>query len=623
MESVGMDFMKAEEKVVRLRKYLKDLQLDAFIIPSEDAHQSEYVANCDQRRQFISDFTGSAGFAVVTQQEALLWTDGRYFLQAEKELDPKVWKLMRMLEDKSMEDWLVDCFIAESPQTVRSIGMDGRFISVASFKRLERILQDKCPSCASLVLLPIGEENLVDKVWGKHKPPIPKSLVFLHSEEYAGESVKSKLARVRESMAKNHCNLLIVSALDEVAWLFNLRGSDVEYNPVFLSYAIITETQSLLFMDSSRLEKEAQQSLKEQNIQTIPYENIFQVLQEKAKDCIVWLDKNKGNMALYQVCQNAPCKKIVENPCPISWFKAVKNEKEVQGAKEAHVRDAVALITYFAWLEHQVVVEQQKPTECEAADILDSLRSKQSLFVSLSFPTISSVGSNAAIIHYRPNPKDCKRVDNEHIYLCDSGGQYRDGTTDVTRTLHFGVPSQREKECYTRVLKSHIQMDTAIFPKGTSGLALDCLTRAPLWKVGLDYRHGTGHGVGSFLNVHEGPQSISFRPSASEVALEPNMLVTDEPGYYEDGVFGIRIENVLLVKSVKTPNQFGGKPYFGFEHITFVPMENRLIDLNLLTDEELAWINRYHEECWNKVSPHLKDEKAFKWLQEKTCPLSK
>ncbi|KAK4525860.1 hypothetical protein GAYE_SCF17G3769 [Galdieria yellowstonensis] len=607
-------------KVNLLRNYMKDLQLDAFIIPSEDAHQSEYVANCDQRRQFISGFTGSAGLAVVTQQEALLWTDGRYFLQAEKELDPNVWKLMRMMEDKSLEDWLVDCFISESPQTVRNIGMDGRFISVAAFKRLEKWIKEKCPSSASLVLLSMEEENLVDKVWGKDKPPVPKSLVFLHSEEFAGESMKSKLERVRSSMSKNRCNLLIVSALDEVAWLFNLRGSDVEYNPVFLSYAIITETECLLFVDASRLEKEALKSLKEQNIQIFPYEAIFQALQEKARDCKVWLDQYKGNMALYRVAQSAPCKELVETACPISLFKAIKNEKEVQGAKNAHIRDAAALVTYFAWLEHQIA-NGNKPTECEAADVLDSLRSKQDLFVSLSFPTISSVGSNAAIIHYRPNPKDCKRIDSEHIYLCDSGGQYRDGTTDVTRTLHFGTPTPREKECYTRVLKSHIQMDTAVFPKGTSGFALDCLTRAPLWKVGLDYRHGTGHGVGSFLNVHEGPQSISFRPSAVEVALEPNMLVTDEPGYYEDGAFGIRIENVLLVKKVETPNQFGGKPYYGFEHITFVPMESRLMDLSLLTDEEVTWINSYHEECWNKVSPLLKEEMAVQWLKERTHPL--
>eukprot|EP00871_Galdieria_phlegrea_P003525 jgi/Galph1/4173/GphlegSOOS_G2806.1 len=607
--SFGM--RSAQDKVTHFRELLKKNQLDVFIIPSEDAHQSEYVAECDQRRHFISGFTGSAGVALVTQKEALLWTDGRYFLQAEKELDAKIWKLMRVSVDKSLEEWIIDCFMKEdSSDEVKRIGLDGRYISIAACERLEKAIQESdCSERASLVLLSVEEDNLVDIVWGSEKPPLPKRPIFLHALSYAA------------SVFSNEVNEKIINAMDRIAWLFNLRGSDVEYNPVFLSYAVVTLQEAYLFVDHQCLEKEAFQFLMDK-VMVRPYESIFGVLKEMVNGQVVWLDKNKANMALYQVCQTSKCKKIEKSACPIALFKAIKNDTEIEGAKNAHIRDAAALITYFGWLE-KVVNEHEEPSECEGADVLDGLRAKQELFVSLSFPTISSIGSNAAIIHYRPEPNTCKRINSQNIYLCDSGGQYRDGTTDVTRTLHFGYPSARQVECYTRVLKSHIQMDCAIFPKGTSGMALDCLTRAPLWKVGLDYRHGTGHGVGSFLNVHEGPQSISFRPSASEVPLEPNMLVTDEPGYYEDGAFGIRIENVLLVKSIETPNQFGGKPYYGFEHLTFVPMESKLIDTKLLTEEELEWLNNYHEECWKKVSPHLKEPFALQWLEKKTRRLSR
>jgi len=420
-------------------------------------------------------------------------------------------------------------------------------------------------------------------------------------------------------LQKVQAHALVVAALDEVAWLFNIRGSDIDYNPVLRAYALVTELGAHLYVDPSKIDDDVKLHL--EGVTILPYEQIFDdvaVLARENKK--VWVDPAKTNQALGDRL-SAEC--TLESSSPVCLLKALKNDVELEGFRQSHLRDAAALIAYLAWLEAELEAGKTY-TESTAADKLAQLRSEQEDFVSLSFPTISSVGPNAAIIHYAPEPSTAAKVTKDQIYLCDSGGQYRDGTTDVTRTLHFGTPTAREKRCFTRVLQGHIALDIALFPKGTSGQHLDVLARAPLWADGLDYLHGTGHGVGAFLNVHEGPQGISGRPTAGNTPLMPGMTITNEPGYYEGGAFGIRIENVMLVRKVETPLNKTTTEYYGFEHVTWVPIQTKLMDTSIMTPVEMDWVDTYNRECLEKVGPLLKSKpQALAWLEKEAKPLKR
>lgn len=598
---------------------MKERNVHVYVIPSEDSHSSEYIADCDARREYISGFTGSAGCAVITLQNAALATDGRYFNQAAKELDDN-WTLLKQgLQDvPTWQEWS-----AEQSAGGKNVGVDSSLISGSTAKALA----EKIRKSGGSELIPF-EDNLVDLVWGDERPARPSEPVIVQPDELAGESVSNKLTKLRQELEKKRSPGFLVSMLDEIAWLFNLRGNDIPFNPVFFSYAIITPDSAALYVDDSKLDDKCRSHLADNKVEIKPYNAILDDARALHTSVSAkkdggnktpgnFLISNKGSWALKRALGGDSS--VDEIRSPVGDAKAIKTEAEKAGMRACHVRDGAALIQYFAWLEDQLTNKKVSLDEVEAADKLEELRTKQKDFVGLSFPTISSTGANAAVIHYKPERGNCSTIDPESIYLCDSGAQYRDGTTDTTRTLHFGTPSDAEKEAYTLVLKGNIALDLAIFPKGTTGFALDCLARQHLWKNGLDYRHGTGHGVGSYLNVHEGPVGIGTRVQFAEVALAPGNVLSNEPGYYEDGLYGIRIENIIIVKEVKTKYSFGDKPFLGFEHVTMVPYCRNLIDAGLLTDAEKEWINSYNAEILEQTRGYVEgDEVALAWLKRET-----
>lgn len=614
--------MTSAQRVAALRKLMAEQKLDAFIVPTEDAHMSEYVASRDERRAFLTSFTGSAGTALVTMNAAYCWTDGRYLLQAKMQLDADVFQMMRVQEDVSVEDW-----IATNMEEGGRVGIDGMTVSINGMRRL-RMAQEESENPIKIIPLAKDVTNLVDEVWGSARPPAPASQIVIHALEYSGTFVAEKLRNLRASMAAKEATMTVVTALDEVAWLLNLRGADVDYNPVFWAYAIVTQSEAKLYVNSTRFGEGVEQHLKQNNVSVSRYEDLLSDLENMdwGTDARVWLDPDYCNYAILDVIERVvPVVQTIKKQSPIALAKAKKCDTELAGMRACHVRDGVALTKFLCWLENEVVNLGNEPTECEAADKLDGLRAEQELFVSLSFPTISGSGSNGAIVHYRPEVGKCKKITKDDVYLVDSGGQYKDGTTDVTRTVHFGVPSAWQKECFTRVLQGHIAIDTAVFPMGTTGHVLDGFARMSLWRAGLDYSHGTGHGVGCHLNVHEGPHVISFKQRALGTALEPGFLTSNEPGYYEEGAFGIRIENVCTVveAAVKGSPRGVKKPYYGFERVTMAPIEISLIDFGILSERERKWVDDYHKEVFEKLSPKLKDDSAtLEWLKRKTVALA-
>nr|XP_009670644.1 PREDICTED: xaa-Pro aminopeptidase 1 isoform X2 [Struthio camelus australis] len=591
---ITTELLKQLRQVMKSPKYVQE-PVQAYIVPSGDAHQSEYIAPCDCRRAFISGFDGSAGTAIVTEQHAAMWTDGRYFLQAAHQMDNN-WTLMKMgLKDTpTQEDWLVSILPEGS-----KVGVDPFIIPADQWKRMSKALKS-----AGHDLVPV-KENLIDAIWADCPQRPCKPLITLDLG-YTGVSWRDKIVALRSKMAERKVPWFVVTALDEVAWLFNLRGSDVEYNPVFFAYAIIGMSTIRLFIDGDRVMDPAvrehlqlDSSLEpEFKIQVVPYGSILTELQAVGTGLSlkekVWLS-DKASYALTEAIPKAY--RYLTPYTPICIAKAVKNASETDGMRRAHIKDAVALCELFNWLEKEV--PKGTVTEIIAADKAEEFRSQQEDFVELSFATISSTGPNGAIIHYK------------------------DGTTDVTRTMHFGTPSAYEKECFTYVLKGHIAVSAAIFPNGTKGHLLDSFARSALWDCGLDYLHGTGHGVGSFLNVHEGPCGISYKTFADE-PLEAGMIVSDEPGYYEDGSFGIRIENVVLVIPAETKYNFKNRGSLTFEPLTLVPIQTKMIDVNLLTQKECNWVNDYHQKCREVIGAELERQgrhEALQWLVRETEPL--
>ncbi|XP_021859471.1 aminopeptidase P2 [Spinacia oleracea] len=605
--------------------------IDAYIIPSQDAHQSEFIAECYMRRAYISGFTGSAGTAVVTEDKAALWTDGRYFLQAEKQLSSD-WILMRAgnMGVPTLSEWLNDVLPPGS-----RVGIDPFLFS---FDAAEELREDISKKNHELVLL--SKTNLIDETWKGSRPKPPSKPVRLHELKYAGVDVSSKLSWLRTQLSNDGCSAIVITKLDEIAWLLNLRGSDIPHSPVMYAYLVVESDQSKLFIDESKITSEVMEYLQNAGVELRPYDSILNAVENLAVEgAHLLIDREAVNAAIVNTFKSTSNNKkehksksygrsnggvngaaAVYRNSPISMAKALKNHAEIEGMRNSHLRDAAALAQFWSWLETEIH-QGATLTEVEVADKLLQFRSKQDGFVDTSFDTISGSGPNGAIIHYKPEPDSCSVVDPKKLFLLDSGAQYIDGTTDITRTVHFGEPTAREKECFTRVLQGHIALDQAVFPENTPGFVLDAFARSSLWKIGLDYRHGTGHGVGAALNVHEGPQSISFR-FGNMTSLQKGMIVSNEPGYYEDHAFGIRIENLLSVKEMATPNRFGGVDYLGFEKLTFVPIQSKMMDLSLLSAEEVDWVNEYHEQVWQKVSPLL-DGSASQWLWENTQPLVK
>jgi len=586
-------------------------------VPSEDSHQSEYIAPSDARREFISGFSGSAGTAVITHNKAALATDGRYFNQASKQLDSN-WTLLKQgLQDvPTWQDWAAEQAAEGAGKKI--VGTDPTTVTAPDARKLAEKIKKK--GGKDLVAV---DENLVDKVWGAERPARPNEPVKVHGREFAGKAFEDKIEELRKELDKKKAAGFVVSMLDEIAWLFNLRGNDIPYNPVFFSYAVITPSTVTLYIDESKLPKDAKSHLSGVTIR--PYESIFSDIAALSSSAATeakpkkYLISTKASWALSSALGGE--EKVDEVRSPVGDAKAVKNSTELEGMRQCHIRDGAALSEYFAWLEHELVEQKTALDEVQASDKLEAIRSKHDKFAGLSFDTISSTGPNAAVIHYKAEPGNCSVIDPAKVYLCDSGAQYFDGTTDTTRTLHFGEPTPQERESYTLVLKGNIALEQIRFPKGTSGFAIDAMARQYLWQYGLDYRHGTGHGIGSFLNVHEGPIGIGTRVQYSEVPLAVGNVISNEPGYYEDGNYGIRIENVIMVAEAETKYKFGDKPYLGFEHVTMVPMCRKLIDVELLSDKEKEWLNAYHKEVLEKTGHFFEnDEKTRKWLERECAP---
>ncbi|CAG7821665.1 unnamed protein product [Allacma fusca] len=584
-------------------------KIAAYIIPSGDAHHSEYVSACDERRAFITGFDGSAGTAVVTQQNALLWTDSRYFIQAEQQLKGTEWVLMKQgeLNVLTLPAWLV-----KNLNRGDVVGVDPSLYSKTEWDNVFNELR-----VSGLILFPL-EGNLIDKVWAD-QPECSKKPVTELDIEFAGKSVEDKLAEIRSEMNTNGVDILVVSELDEVAWLLNLRGEDIDYNPFFFAYVIILKESFEVFIDPVKVPTNVSENLVALNGVFFPYEAVADTLEAHAKDTTIpgkiWLSKN-CNFRLVNRIPPEDNDRLVIKLTPLAKMKAIKNDVETQGMINAHIRDGAAVVEYFAWLEEEMM-KGTPLTEISAATQLEQFRKVGENFRGLSFGTISASGENAALPHYSPTPESNRPLNISEIYLVDSGGQYLDGTTDVTRTIFFGEAKDEIKDAFTRVLKGMISLRTAIFPKGSVGSRLDTLARKSLWDAQLDFGHGTGHGIGAYGGVHEGPFSIGGRTGADDPGLQINMFTSDEPGFYKEGDFGIRTENIIRVVSVA-----GGGNFVTFDDVTLVPIQVKLIKLEMLTLTEIGYLNTYHARVSKEVGKYLEDnggsQRAIAYLAKET-----
>ncbi|XP_052239123.1 xaa-Pro aminopeptidase 1-like isoform X2 [Dreissena polymorpha] len=623
------------DRVAALRTYFASSRIQAYLVPSEDAHQSEYPSGYDKRRGNISGFTGSAGFAVVTIDKQALWTDGRYFLEAEDSLDCS-WILMRQRETgvPTMVEWLKTQLLSGE-----KLGASPFLVSSATWKTYSDDLRK-----AGLALEPIDNE-LIDEFWqtANGRPSQPDTPINALPIQFAGVSWQDKVNNMRTKMTAEGTDMLVVTALDETAWLFNLRASDIDYNPFFLSYVIIEKntTKLYIFNHTHKLTAKLTGNDTKMNLAAHLNTNDNGTCTGRADMCVevklydqtqikadvfaraelsnkVWLGFS-CNQAIYSAVLEG---KILQKNTPIATTKTKKNPTEVEGMKKSHIRDAVALISFLEKLEREVKAGQPW-TELSAANDLKTYRYAQQFNRGLSFTSISSSGSNGAIIHYSPSNMTDKSITTSEVYLLDSGGQYLNGTTDVTRTFHFGTPTSYQKECYTRVLMAHINLFQAIWQKGVYGREIDAFARAPLWDVGLVYRHGTGHGIGMFLSVHEGPGRISLAHDlfAQDNPLDEFQFFSDEPGYYEAGQFGIRLENIVMVKNATTKYRFPGAEFLTFEHVTLVPYAPNLIDYDLLSEKQIEYLNDYNKLIRERVGPELKKQgrdTAYEWMMQKT-----
>ncbi|XP_025064553.1 xaa-Pro aminopeptidase 2 isoform X2 [Alligator sinensis] len=587
--------------------------VSAYIVPATDAHMSEYIAEQDARLAWMTGFTGSAGTGVVTLDKATLWTDSRYWIQAERQMDCS-WELQKTVWIHSIGEWILQ----EVPAG-KNIGLDPFLFSIDNWESYCQALQNSGRN-----LIPI-ETNLVDLVWDAQKPPPPTHSIYALSDEFTGNTWQNKVSDIRTQMEKHSKSptAVLLSGLEETAWLFNLRGDDIPYNPVFYSYALLTKSNISLFLNQSRLTQDALQSLTAGCpgplcVHLEDYNQVKAHLENYVQgDIQVWIGTEYTTYGLFRVIPEE--KRLQESYSPVMTTKAVKNTKEQGLLKAAHVRDAVAVIQYLHWLEKNVPLGSVN--EFSGAHYVNQLRQKMDHWRGPSFETISASGLNAALAHYSPSNVSSRKLSVDEMYLTDSGGQYLDGTTDITRTVHWGAPTPFQKEAYTRVLMGNIELSRLVFPSGTSGRMIEAFARRALWEVGLNYGHGTGHGIGNFLSVHEWP--VGFQ--SNNVPLTTGMFTSIEPGYYQDGEFGIRIEDVALVVETQTEHKVGDKPFLTFEVVSLVPYDRNLIDVRLLSAEQIQYLNSYYETIRHRVGPELQRrqlQEEYEWMRSNTEPFS-
>ena len=595
--------MEIKKRISQLREVMRKKGFDAYMIPSNDPHQSEYVADHWKARAWLSGFTGSAGLVIVTTEKAGLWTDSRYFIQAEQELKDSSIDLhpMRNMSHPEYLDWLKD----QLPESGR-LGLDGRLFTNGQLQRLNKVLHAKNVDI-------ISDFDLLHEIW-EDRPPLPQGAIFDLDLQYVGESRAAKLIRIRQELEQQAVDTYLLTQLDDIAWVLNLRGHDVPFNPVFIAYLIIEKKQSILFVDEQKINAELKLQLQEDHIILKPYEAIETYLSQIKKPNILLVEPSLNLSLLEQI--DPKVKKV--GPRIVEAMKAIKNSTEIDNLRKAMVKDGVALVKFFRWLEE--VLPSGVISEYDCARQLAFFRSQQDLYYGESFAAIVGYAGNGAIVHYKPDEDTSAILKREGILLLDSGGQYHDGTTDITRTICLGSPTQAQKDAYTLVLKGHIALDAIRFPAGTNGGQLDVLARMHLWKNGKDYGHGTGHGVGFFLNVHEGPHGVSsqsYSPRA-RTAFEPGMILSNEPGYYKTDGFGIRIENLILC--VEAEKRYNDQPFYQFETLTLFPIEQSLINIDLMDAEELDWLNQYHRQVFEQLAPAL-NEAERSWLAAKCVAL--
>lgn len=590
-----------ELRLARLRELMKREHLSAFIFPSTDAHQSEYVADHWRGREWISGFNGSAGTAVVTMKSAALWTDSRYFLAAEEQLEGTEYQLMRLKMEgtPTIAEWL-----GKELQDVQSpeVGLDGMVNSYNYVKDLSYSLRKLGGITLRTNLDPL------EQIW-ENRPSLPANPVEIQPLEYAGETLVSKVARIRKSLRELHADGMLVSALDDIAWTLNLRGTDVHCNPVFVSYLLIESDKVSLFVDDNKLSPEVKLYLQDNQVSLYKYNKVEKCL-ESYSEYNILLD---GDETSYYLWKTVKCQEIVAAASPIPAMKAVKNKAEIEGYRSAMLKDGVAMVKFLKWLKP--AVEAGGQTEISIDEKLTSLRAEQKLFRDISFDTIAGYAQHGAIVHYEATPETDVVLKPEGLILIDSGAQYQDGTTDITRTIALGAVSEEMKHIYTLVLKAHIQLELVKFPDGASGTQLDAVGRECMWREGYNFLHGTGHGVGSYLCVHEGPHQI--RMEWMPTPLRAGMTLTDEPGLYLAGKFGVRIENTVLISDYMS-TEFG--KFLQIEPLTLCPIDTTPIDVDMLLPEEIDWLNAYHHSVYEKLSPFLDEEEKI-WLENATKPI--
>ena len=592
------------ERLELLREELRREHLSAFVFPTTDPHNSEYTADHWKGREWISGFTGSAGTAVVTLQSAALWTDSRYFIQAAEQLKGTEFQLMRlkMAGTPTIAEWIASELSTLNAQRSTEIGMDGMVNTVAVVEEMKEALRQKGGITVRTNFDPLA------RIW-RDRPQVPRNPVEIQPMELAGEDVRSKLSRIRKALHEQHADGMLVAALDDIAWTLNLRGSDVHCNPVFVSYLLIASNKATLYVNKEKVDGEVLRYLKEQGVEVADYAEVGKGLQDYFEYNIL-IDPDEVCYTLYQkVTRN-----IVRGTSPIAAMKAVKNERERLGFRSAMLRDGIAMVKFLKWLDESI--GKQTLTEISVADKLEALRAEQPLYRGLSFDTIAGYEAHGAIVHYEATPETDAVLQPKGLLLLDSGAQYQDGTTDITRTIALGPLTEEQRRVYTLVLKGHIQLQLLRFPEGASGTQLDAVARKDLWKAGYNYLHGTGHGVGSYLSVHEGPHQIrmEWRPAR----LHAGMTVTDEPGVYLEGRFGVRTENTLLI--VPAEETECGR-FLQFETLTLCPVDKAPIVREMMLQEEMDWLNQYHQRVFDTLSPHLSPSETD-WLREACAPLT-
>ncbi len=598
-------------RLAALREEMKQVGVDTILIPTADYHNSEYVAPCFKAREHYSGFTGSAGVLAVRMEEAALWTDGRYFIQAAAELEGSTVQLMKMGEPgvPTLHEWLSDTMPENSV-----LAFDGRCITKKEGDELTELLAAK-----GITLQP--ELDLAAAAW-KDQPALPCTPVFLlDADKYAGETAKSKLERLRTKMTEKKASAYVSGKLDEIMWLYNIRANDIEYNPVALSYTLVTQTKAFVFLQDQEVTEELKVYAAANGIELHSYETFFDKLAElplagdnESGVCKVWMDPEYSSCAMARPIEKRQDAEILEESSPLELMKSIRNETEIRNTKDCYIEDSAVLTKFIYWVKKSVR-EGAELTEGSAAAYLDHLRSEISDYVELSFGTISAYGPNAAMMHYEPDENGGAKIEPKGMLLVDSGGQYLRGTTDVTRTMAMGPVTDEMKESYTLTAVSQLQMMGTVFMKGCNGMTLDIMAREPMWKRGMDYKCGTGHGIGYLLNVHEGPHSLRWksRSKADTTPLEAGMVVSDEPGVYKADQYGIRIETILLCK------EWGTTPdgsFLCFEPLTFAPLDRDLIVPEILTKETRDLLNEYHRQVVEKISPYLNEEEKAWLVQE-------